>query len=314
MNDSSNLTQCLNSEQLYSYIGASAQLIITLAGVTANFLLIIAHVKDPLKTLKASSSPFIVNIAAIDLIMSFTLLANSLLTMTKSGCSSSQLVADKKPISILLVVFGTVSFPSFFILSIERFCSVAFPLWHRVRITTRVCRYWLCAVWLVHLIFVALNFALIADIKDRRRTEIGYVGIFFVLTHLFYLGTYLSLKNQRKKLLTEENVTEAAVRAIRIRLENEKNFLTTVAIVCSILAVTLLPRMLAYVLIDGGILPDIWETLTKISPTLPIAITWATMVLLSINFAINPLVLVWRLRKYRKTFKKIYCKSLGHLN
>ena len=39
---------------------------------------------------------------------------------------------------------------SFLSLSIVRFCSVAFPLWHRVKITARVCRFWLGALWLFH--------------------------------------------------------------------------------------------------------------------------------------------------------------------
>ena len=289
---------------MHTRIVSIVQIPIAFAGVVTNILLIVAHAKDPLKTLKTTSSPFILNIAAIDLASSFVCLTMSIAMLVSVTDYREREIQSGAIIRMIGHAFIAMSSLSFFSLSIERFCSVAFPLWHRVRITTRVCRYWLCAIWLFHTTFVALTWTL--SLKDYLKTVlciIGYMGLFFLLTQFFYLRTYFSLKNQRRKLLTEGNVCEAAARSIMIRLENEKNFLYTIAIVCSILAVSFLPFLLSGLLVQLSLEGKSY-TLPKSPVLLPLYCT--SLVLLATNFAINPFVYVWRIPKYRKTFKKLY--------
>ena len=215
----------------------------------ANVLLIVAHIKDPLKKFKTTSSPFILNIAAIDLITSIVTLMISVTILTSYDLYKK--IEQNAVTRIAGLAFMAISFPSFFSLSIERFCSVVFPLWHRVRMTTRVCRYWLCTIWLIHII-LALNLTHLSNHNVQKLFFQFYMGIFFSLTLLIYLGTYVSLKNQRRKVLTEGNISEAAARSIRIRLENEKNFLITIAIVCFILAFTFVPSFVGMLLLHLG--------------------------------------------------------------
>ena len=107
-------------------------------------------------------------------------------------------------------------------------------------------------------------------------------------------------------MLTENNRSEVTSRTIKKRLENEKRFLITIAIVCGILAVTLVPEMVN-VLVFGLILPDVGENMIRNPNSLGIIII-ISILLLSVNCAVNPFVYFWRLPKYKKTLKKMYCK------
>ena len=94
-----------------------------------------------------------------------------------------------------------MSFPSFLSLSVDRFCSVAFPLWYRVRITSRVRRNWLYMLCLVHVSFVPVTFSLAAAKVEECLSMTVYTRLSFLCTQLFYLETHFALKYQRKKLV-----------------------------------------------------------------------------------------------------------------
>ncbi len=93
---------------------------------------------------------------------------------------------------------------------------------------------------------------------------------------------------------------------IKIRLESEKNFLTTIAIVCFVLAFTLLP-LLTIVFVFVMLSSEEWTSENLFEQ--PVTI-WG-LTIMTLNFAVNGLIYVWRMKKYRKTFKKLYCKCLS---
>ena len=98
-------------------------LLILPIGIKGNFLLIISHIKDPLKVIKSSSSYFISNIALVDFLSSNSLI----LVIFFSNIRSHNVIA-----SLLTFWLYTVSFTLYLSLAIQRFCSVVFPLWHRM--------------------------------------------------------------------------------------------------------------------------------------------------------------------------------------
>ena len=116
-------TYNISSIEWYAQMASVIQVPITLAGFVSNILLIIAHIKDPLKTFKGSSSLFIINIAFIDVILSFVFLISSLLTIV----STEYRLILKEGITVKVVkTFMEMSYRSFLCLSIERF------LFHRL--------------------------------------------------------------------------------------------------------------------------------------------------------------------------------------
>ena len=181
------------SMELYNQIAAAIELPISLAGTVGNILVVMAHVKDPLKLFQSSSSPFILNIAVLDLIMSFMSLVSSLLMLI----FIPNLKAESSITAFILFTLMNMSYPSFLCLSIDRFCSVAFPLWHRVRFTKTVCRCWLCAIWLLHLLFSTFILTLLPTEKEVYK--LVYTSSCFLCTQGFYLGAYISLKKTKKE-------------------------------------------------------------------------------------------------------------------
>lgn len=297
-NDSSN-DRCLNGEihKLPSFV---VELAIALAGIMANFLIIISHIKDPLKIFKTPSSSFVLNIAVVDITASFVMVIKTLTEIASPCFTLSQRNSD-----ILMrawIIVSSISPASYLSLSIERFCSVVFPLWHRVHISTRVCHYWLGTLWLVHLCFEGLVTSLVSSVGDVIHLIIIllYTGSSFCCTQIFYLSTFVSLRKQRKKLFTNRDVNEATSRTTKIRLENEKHFLCTIAIVCFVMAFTLLPTF--SFLIIRLFRPNFGQFTKSVGIVLDLSMA----ILLISNFAVNPFVYLWRLPKYRRTFKVLY--------
>ena len=265
----------------YKQVVFGIQLVIVAFGAVLNLLLMIAIIKDPLKTFKSPSSHFILNIAFVDILVCVLWIIKISLDHTSPGDKETR---D----SFLRAWIASIAIsPLLYLgLSIERFCCVAYPLWHRVHVTTRVCRYWLCAIWIVHIVFETLVSYFVPSVTNYKQTIILllFMGISFLLTQAFYVATYFSLKKQRERIFKRQNISEAALGTIKIRLQRERQFLHTLAIVCFILNLTLLPTLTF--MIVHVIYPK-FSTLQRGQPS--IIFHHLLLIFLSFKFAINPI-------------------------
>lgn len=265
-------------------------------GIVGNFLLIIAHVKDPLKLIKSSSSCFIFNIALVDLL----LLCSYILIMFTVTDSRIRYLTES-----LISLLYSVSFTLYLSLAIQRFCSIAIPLWHHVHITTRVCRYWVTTIWLSHIVMnVGLVVVIVrTDSEVKVRLAILVVRwLTFFVTICVYVASCLSLRKQSRELQSRHDMNAETEWTTKIRLENEKNFMVTIAIICLFLGVLVLPFLTFSFLIILNAMAGSEKVYKGITPYYD----WILLAYV-INSAINVFVYIWRLPKYRKTFKKLYC-------
>ncbi|XP_028406016.1 uncharacterized protein LOC114528543 isoform X2 [Dendronephthya gigantea] len=207
--------------------------------------------------------------------------------------------------------FFIVSLASYLGLAIERFCSVAFPMWHRVNVTIRICRCWVAGIWAVGVIF-EIGLVILKRVMENSQVEFHFVVIIFMwmmffLTQLVYTGSCLSIRKQNRALQTRSDMNETAVRTMKLRLKNENNFLLTIALVCFILAATILPFLtLALILVYK------WTKTDSVNVSkdgggslLPSHHVWSA-VAIGTNSVLNIFIYFWRLPKYRKTFKMLY--------
>jgi hypothetical protein len=149
-------------------------------------------------------------------------------------------------------LFHSVSFFMYLSLAIERFWSIAFPFWNRVNITTRICRYWVVGVWSVCAI-ARVGIVILkrwTDFKIQlQMAHLLFMWVMFLVTQCVYIASYISIRKQNTDIQRRDDklciMSEATARTIKLRLKNENNFLLTIAIVCFILAMTILP-FLAY--------------------------------------------------------------------
>lgn len=280
------------------------QITLSILGILLNIMLLYAHKKDPCKLLRSSSTPFIVNIAVNDLLACCWFLADPFIAnfyFDLVPISPAQLTSDILYTCLLLPV--SISFVSYLSLSFERFFSVAFPLWHRVRITTRVTRYWLAAIWIITLTSEGVLLIILIYRYEFQWLLCKFIFSWaaFLLTQIMYFASYISLRKQRNGLYKRQDLSEVGIRMIHKRLENENNFLKTIALVCFVLAFTLLPCLtvpFVFLLCSGE-----WTLLSIENIN-----TYWGIAIMNVNFAINLPIYLWRMKKYRITFKKLYCK------
>ena len=181
---------------------------ISLVGIVGNIFVIVAHIKDPLKCFKTSSSSFIVNIAVIDLMVTTY---SAVAAIVMFGSYEIYLLTIQNQV-FWLVTNGLIntSFPAYVCLAIERFCSIVFPLWHRVKFTTRRIRCWLGLMWIIHAAYVSMSS--VFGQTFTRVTDLAYTCLLLLCTQLLYLGTNFSIKRQRKELLSLANINESTLR------------------------------------------------------------------------------------------------------
>ena len=174
-------------------------LLILPIGIIGNFLLIISHIKDPLKVIKSSSSYFISNIALVDFLSSNSLI----LVIFFSNNRSHNVIAY----SLLTFWLYTVSFTLYLSLAIQRFCSVVFPLWHRVKITTRICRNWVIGIWLGSIILYG-GMAIMSNTEIKIQTNLTILilkWLMLLITQSLYIASCISIRKQIDKLKAGTN-------------------------------------------------------------------------------------------------------------
>lgn len=295
-----------SSNYQYPFVIGVTEKSLSVFAVTGNVLLIIAHLKDPLKLFQTTSSQFILNLAVVDLIA-----AIDIVNIVWSTVDLFQTQNEYLRRFLLLPV--SVCFPSVFSLSVERFCSVAFPLWHRANVTVRLCRLCILGIWLFHITFEAMSFAVRYTTGDEFITgcmRVAYTSFFFIATQTLYLVTCLSLRKQTKQIIGRQDATgsqnssfpnsSTVTRAIQVRLQNEKCFLVTTAIICMVLALTVLPALIYYKILSL-IYPELQDEHYSITAKVIVLV-------FRVNFTVNPGIYLWRLKSYRKTFKVLYCR------
>ena len=280
------------------------QLLVTSLGIITNCFLFYAHLKDPYKILWRSSSHFVINLAIIDFLASCTLLVFSVLGFDLISLR----IAHTLTVGLhwFLAVCTTASVSSFLCLAVERFISIAHPLWYKVNMTKPVYRYWIGTLWLVVVSFEAIQRAFYYSyLLTFGFLRVGFLFTGFLVANLLYLASYISLKRQRRDLCSRSTLSESNKQAIQARLNNEKSFLSTIAIICFIFALTFLPLLLFIFHLHMVEIGQSVEYLTDIVESFE---TWIIAVI-SLNFTVNAFIYVWRWPKYRKTFKKLYCNK-----
>ena len=276
------------------------QFTVCIVGVIGNLLVVISHIKDPLRCFRVPSSWFMLNIAVLDIIVSLLMIIRNTISAV-TYYLHIKLEATSIILTNVWMMASFMSAPMFFALATERYCSVAFPIWHRTRLTTRICCYYISTLWIVHFIVEVLITAFFSPIDHIELDIISatYIVMFFVIAQFMYIATYISLRKQRIRILRQQSGTTS--RTIITRTEFEKHFVRTVALVCFISALTQLPSMIHQIYINL-IKPNMQSITVEV-------MTEVVLVSLSSNFAINPFLYFWRLSKYRKTFQLLCCKQ-----
>ena len=267
-------------------------------GFVANLLIIIAHVVDPLRVFQNISSMFVLNITVIDctICLLWTILGSLLLADFTEFISNDYYIS----FATVAVRIATMMSIAYFSLAMELYLSISRPLWHRTKITRKNCRYWIISTWIFHLASNELAIRFLLPYFYEFLFIVVYTCSFFLIIQFLNVATFLSLRKQGKTLRELRDVSGA----MKTRQKNQKRFFVTIAILsviqtltfCPFFVITFLTRF-RYLVPETSLVVWIW-------------LEWSTQFFIIINAMINPFFYLWRLPKYKKTFKKLYCKCL----
>ncbi len=261
----------------------------------ANVLLLLAIYKNPLKCFRNPTTYFIANVAIADLLSSLFHFEEVLVTQTTYGSTFCFPGAWGTINSAILEFVYLLIFPSVAVLALERYVSIAYPLWHQVKVTSRLCYICIAVVWLINGIFTAI-FS-VGTIQTGLLLT-AYSSVFYLTTVFIYLLAYISIRRQRFSLSTDITKSETVKRMMKLRLRNQNRFLTTVFIINVVLIFGIMPTVIGsnFMFTSEGTVSSSVEMFFII-----------TLILFFLNMAANPFLYVWRLPKYRRTFFVMYC-------
>ena len=273
---------------------------LTSVSFVANMFTIVPHVADPLRVFQSRSSMFVLNITVIDCTLSLLwLILLTLIEVYQKESNSNQYLLL---LSNVVVRITSMTAMAYFSLALELYFSISRPFWHRAKLTPKVCRYWIVLTWVFHYTFQELTLTFILADTYEGVLIVVYSVIFFFIIQSLHLATFISLRKQSQAMQQQRD--EANIKALKVRQRNEKRFLTTIAILSITMTVCFCPYFVYIILVKFPHLAldtndKVWEWLGFLAHCLII-----------INAMINPFFYLWRLPKYKKTFKEVYCKCL----
>ena len=273
------------------------------AALPMNLLIILAHVMDPLRVFGNPSSMFVLNITVID--CSFSVLWLIYYALFLAECSEftqSVYAVHFVDVAVRLATMTGIAYSS---LALELYFSIARPLWHRVKLTHKVCRSWIIATWVLHLTLHELTTRFLFPGSYKYFFIASNSLIFFSVIQWLNLATFLSLRKQGRALGERRDVNETTLKALRRRQANEKRFFVTIAISNILVAISYTPYIVF------GFLFTYKHALTEISQD---AFDWLDFIshdLIFFHAIVKPFFYIWRLPKYEKTLKQLWGKCLG---
>ena len=256
----------------------------SLCGVILQMMLLIAFLKDPLKCFRNSGVYLVANLSIADL----TVCLGRLLTIFLDPESPSMEFLDHS--SMLASSLALLS------IAIERYAVISHPIRYRLFIGNKKMILWVLLIWLLS--FTESIKQVITNGESSHDNLVRYCFYLFIImgTFVFYAATFHNLRKQSRSLSQlQNNESSMEYRTQKAHILKEKRFLMTIIIVGCIQVVTILPNTIYrhVVLLSGREEREIVDV-----------ILFAIWV---VNFVINPVLYVWRLPNYRKTFSIIYC-------
>lgn len=303
-NDSINYTD--NFENCETFLGTIKpwnfiiSVCICVIATIANLLLLFAIYKNPLKCFRNPTSLFIANLGIADLLNSLINLEELFVTQTVYETTFCFPGVGGKILPGIVGFIFLLTFPSVTILALERYMSIAHPLWHQVTVTSRRCYTWIAMVWLINFIYTGITVTSVAPDKSSLSIVLTlYPSVFYLTTIFIYFLAFICIRKQRYLLSTDMTTTEMARKMLELRLRNQNRFLSTLLIINIVLTFGLIPTIISLYLQYRQYGSKTDETMDVWLPV--------TNILLFLNTAANPFLYIWRLPKYRKTFSVMYC-------
>ena len=281
-------------KKIFSYSIIAIYTFIPFSGIILHGLLLNAFRKDPLKCLKRLGTALVINLAVSDFLFCVTILLQILRISLRADSEEAPLL-----LSFFTNIFVNVSSLTIASISVDRFVLIAYPIKHRYWITKKLIAVWMTFIWLVSLSYSLkrLIFGIQKNYEDVLYESL--LVVLFSLTAVVYASVYIALKRKLKNRTELNEQNNYKQRDEELRLLKEKNFLKTIILIASITFVSYGPWWMLL-----HIYPESIFVMRSLDQWLLVTIYY---LFLLTNFAVNPLIYIFRFPNYRRTFQILYC-------
>ena len=169
--------------------------IVGIVGSVANFMLLIAFVKDPLKCFRNPAAYLVGNLALSDMV--FNVLFVAFVTQN-----------IENDIADFFMYFSFYSsMATIFSISLDRFLMITYPFKHRILMSKKKMAVWIAVIWCLSSVHPFKKVFAPSDFDAIVKPCFGSVSI--ILTGILYGRTYFALKKQSTSMLGRRNVSSS---------------------------------------------------------------------------------------------------------
>ena len=186
-----------------------------------------------------------------------------------------------------------VSLFSIFSIAIDPYVLTVHPLKHRLLLNGKKIAIWIVSMWLLGFYQLVKILIFGSDQKEDRLIFVTVFLTFSLVTFFIYILIYFTLK-RRERVISQQQ-SQSGNRVL------QEAFLKTIMIVAFVQIVTLVP-----VCITDLVGNHVGRSSGGEFSTVGLIV----FEMYCLNFALNPLLYLWRLKKYRETFRLVFCRKL----
>lgn len=256
-----------------------------LTGIVCNVLLLVGLKRDPLKCFRNFTSYLIMNLSVSDIL-------TCLCRLAEVHCSFG---GDGKWYFLLHFPIYVSLFCNFF-LAFDRYLITVFPLKYKILITWRITLAVILMQWVLPcgVIGIELSYA-----NSRFGVYCINAFVMIILASGLYLYTKTAWVLNRQAKFWKNQPQNFHIN----RVQNQRRFFLTICLVSGATLASTIPFVTYDSLTSTG---SIDEHLEKPRND---KIYVLLSILFVVNFTMNPLLYVWRLRSYRATARNLFCSG-----
>ena len=205
-------------------------------------------------------------------------------------------LAGAKILLIFVAVFaGIVSSCTIAAMSLDRFVAVSSPLQYKARVTKAKVKVFLVVCWVYALLFSCLSLGTSKTVFILLYCHL-HVSFPLIILPVVYWKTYSALRSHNNRVGNLADGIQAMDIAHRNR---ERKMISAFLLVLVLFYVTFMPHFIALNMI-------VFEP-SYLKMESFIFFLYASDKFLLVNSSLNPFIYAWRIPKYRRAFKEVFC-------
>ena len=288
-----------SSSQIHLISNIILSAVISAATVLSNVILLISIYRNPDRN-QLSNAPatlLVVNLSVCDLLIGFVpgfgrIYYDIALFNRKTR---EELAGTGILISFVAVLAIIVSFCTIATMTLDRLFAVSSPLQYRARVTKAKVKAFLAVCWIYALVFSCLSLGVSRTVFVLLDCHL-HVSVPLIILPVVYWKTYSALRSHNNRVGTLTDGREAMDFVHRNR---ERKMISAFLLVLVLFYATFLPHFIALNMLT---LQPSYSKVKSFKSFLN-----ASDKILLVNSSLNPFIYAWRIPKYRRAFKEVFC-------